>query len=85
MIFRKKRNKHNPIKSSLKMIFSLEAMKNQKFALFVTKKNKINTGKLFELAESVESLAFNPTIKGSSPLWVKISELLLTFLFQLEF
>ena len=44
-------------------------MKNQKFALFVTKKN---LGSCFELTESVESWAFNPTIKGLSPLWLKI-------------
>ena len=58
-------NRHNLIKSSSKAILSLEAMKNQKFALFVTKKILESC---FELAESVESWAFNPTIKGSSPL-----------------
>ena len=57
-------------------------MKNQNFALFVTKKKIL--GSCFELAESVESWAFIPTIKGSSPLWVKILELLLPFLFELE-
>ena len=46
-------------------------MKNQKIALFVTKKILRSC---FELAVSLESWAFNPTVKGLSPLWVKISK-----------